>query len=180
MKKKKEGIKLNINLSNRVFYTLIVIGILAIVSVGVWAYGTIDITKIRVYKSANNQQIPGVTETKITFQTENFDTLGEFSDSRFTCIEEGYYDIYAHALVQELGDLKSWNLYIYKNEREIARTQWISPGAGSINNPTIDAKTLIYLEEGDYIEIYCLHTQTNNRVIYSNEDMTYVEINRLN
>jgi len=40
MKKKKRGITIQINLSNKVLYTLIIIGILAIVGVGVWAYGT--------------------------------------------------------------------------------------------------------------------------------------------
>jgi hypothetical protein len=37
---KKRGIEIKINLSNRAIYTLIVIGILAIVGVGVYAYGT--------------------------------------------------------------------------------------------------------------------------------------------
>jgi hypothetical protein len=37
---KKRGIELKINLSNKAIYTLIVVGILVIVGVGVWAYGT--------------------------------------------------------------------------------------------------------------------------------------------
>jgi hypothetical protein len=44
MKKKKRGKKINIhvniNLSNRWFYTIIIIGILAIIGIGVYAYGT--------------------------------------------------------------------------------------------------------------------------------------------
>jgi hypothetical protein len=37
---RKRGIELKINLSNKVVYSLIVIGILVIIGVGVWAYGT--------------------------------------------------------------------------------------------------------------------------------------------
>jgi hypothetical protein len=38
--KKKEGLTIKINLTNRWLYTFIVIGILAIIGVGVYAYGT--------------------------------------------------------------------------------------------------------------------------------------------
>lgn len=38
--KKKRGIKIKIELSNRWLYTLLILGILAIIGVGVWAYGT--------------------------------------------------------------------------------------------------------------------------------------------
>jgi len=42
MRKKKRGIEIKIKLSNRWLYFLVVIGILLIVGIGVWAYGTSD------------------------------------------------------------------------------------------------------------------------------------------
>jgi hypothetical protein len=42
MKEKKRGIEINIKLSNKAIYTLIVIGILAILGVGVFALGSVS------------------------------------------------------------------------------------------------------------------------------------------
>jgi hypothetical protein len=42
MKKKKTGLKIEINISNKAVYTLIVIGILIAIGISVYAYGTSD------------------------------------------------------------------------------------------------------------------------------------------
>lgn len=96
----KKGVEIKINLSNRAIYTLIVIGILAIVGVGVWAYtgnvghtsDEIDETDPTVLDSVKN----GVSWDEITGIPSGFvdgvDNTGE-SDVKIKVIEMGSWNI---------------------------------------------------------------------------------------
>jgi len=139
---------------------------------------TANMTKVRVYKSGSNQ-VFDATGDIVTFQTENFDTLNEFSNPTFTAKQSGYYVIHAHALMQELGDLENWFINIEKNTQKIAQTQYVSPGAGATYNPTLDVQTVYYLDKGERIEVFAVHTQLNDRNIYLGKENTYLEIYRI-
>lgn len=211
MKKKRDGIKI----SNRLFYTLVVIGILVIVGAGVYAIGntpnaghsiselqtcdegkilqvvdgewdcvsggsSTEMTKIRAYKS-DSQTIHGGSYTKVTFDTEEFDTNQEFysSTSRFLPYEAGYYFIHAHVLAQELGNLENWRLWIEKNGDSIAESRYVSPGAGEDYNPTLDVFTISYISLNQPIDVWTYQTQGNDRVLSAGKDNTYIEIYRI-
>lgn len=139
---------------------------------------TSNMTKVSAYKSGD-QSIPDITITKITFDTENYDTLGEFSNSRFTANQSGYYEVYAHVFAQELGNLHRWDLYIYKNGALAGRSRWISSGASGTANPSLDIQKTFYLNAGNYIEIYCYEENGNARAIYAGDEDSFIEIRRI-
>jgi len=68
----------------------------------------------KAYKSAG-QSITGSTFTKVTFDTEDFDTASNFASNRFTPTTAGYYQISAFAEMSGTGTLTTALLTIYKN-----------------------------------------------------------------
>jgi hypothetical protein len=68
----------------------------------------------KAYKSAN-QSITGSTFTKVTFDTEDFDTDSNFASNRFTPTTAGYYQISAFTEMSGTGTLTTALLTIYKN-----------------------------------------------------------------
>jgi hypothetical protein len=141
--------------------------------------GIKNITRISAYKSSN-QNISDITTTQVLFETENYDALGEFASSRFTCTEAGYYEIYTHILGELLGGGHQWNLYIYKNGNRVARSRFIMPSTGAAgDNPSLDVRKTLYLEPDDYIQVHVYHENGNTREIFSGDDNTYLEIRRV-
>jgi len=108
------------------------------------------------YKSGANQSLTGNTYTKITFDTEEFDTNSAYdsvTNYRFSPQVAGYYQI--SAKVDLSGSASSRNLIsIYKNGA-IFKT---GGDLGGISPSTFGAtvSTVIYLNGStDYVEIYC-------------------------
>jgi hypothetical protein len=91
--------------------------------------------------------------TKITFNTEYFDTNNNFASSRFTPTVAGYYQI--NATVTWTAQSASANLiYILKNgSTEVARGARISTSALAFVG--LPVSSVIYLNGStDYVEIY--------------------------
>ena len=94
------------------------------------------------------------TWTKITFDTESFDTNSNFASSRFTPTVAGYYDISACIGVSSSAAQNVW-IAIYKNgsvwQYGSLMTQTV--GVGGLNNMA----GLVYCNGStDYVEIYGL------------------------
>lgn len=93
----------------------------------------------------SSQSISATTFTKVTFDTEEFDTTGNFASSRFTPTVAGYYQINA-ALSQGAPTQTICTLYkngtIYKS------------GVNGTNFNT-NVSSLVYLNGStDYVEVY--------------------------
>jgi len=106
------------------------------------------------FSAYNNtsQTITTNTVTKITFNTETFDTNNNFASSRFTPTVSGYY----YLTVQIRNDANvsgsNWVMF-YKNGSEYIR----SVEQGSNYLPQFQASLLLYLNGStDYVEIYYL------------------------
>jgi hypothetical protein len=102
------------------------------------------------YNSAG-QTISGSTWTKITFDTEEFDTNNNFSSSRFTPAVAGYYQISWN--VEISSNYCSTLSHLYKNGSNSGTSkqgQWIKDyGGGTVGS------CLIYANGStDYFEIY--------------------------
>jgi hypothetical protein len=99
--------------------------------------------------------LTGGAFTKVSFDTEEFDTNSNFASSRFTPTIAGYYQINGYVSVNTGTQLAT---SIYKNGSEFKRGSNIRvSGDGS----TVAA--LIYLNGStDYVEIYCFATSTIN------------------
>jgi hypothetical protein len=90
------------------------------------------------------------TNTKITFDTEEFDTNSNFASSRFTPTVAGYYQINSGVSFGPSAGLVS----IYKNGSEYKRgIQSIASGVG------FTVFSVVYLNgSSDYVEIYANST----------------------
>jgi len=118
--------------------------------VPVWAApaGATALPAFSAYKSGT-QNLSASTWTKITFETENFDTDTKFASSRFTPTVAGYYQIIGQ--VGSASSSTSNNVYvaIYKNGTEELFTYMHNrPYANAI------VSRIIYLDSDDYVEIY--------------------------
>jgi len=111
-----------------------------------------------VYLSAN-QTITGSTYTKVQFNTEEFDTNGNYDNStnyRFTPTIAGYYQINTSVNMESTSFTPSCVLTVFKNGSEFKRGGQInfgSSGNAAFFQSAISA--LIYLNGStDYVEVY--------------------------
>jgi hypothetical protein len=103
------------------------------------------------YYSGNTTTASSSTWTKITFDTEDFDTNSNFASNRFTPTVAGYYQINIVASCAQNGSTTAQvNIAIYKNGTIYKSLQSVSPG-------------------GQYIGV------TNTAVVYFNGSTDYVE-----
>jgi len=102
------------------------------------AYGSVD------------QNFTSGVSTKITLDTETFDTNSNFASSRFTPTVAGYYQINATVRINDTVSLTNGQALIYKNG-----SQYVS-GTLTLSGLTIAVvSTLVYLNGStDYIELY--------------------------
>ena len=126
------------------------------------------------YKSsgAGNQSITSATFTKITFDTEEFDTNSNFASSRFTPTVAGYYQISASLDLQGTSATASQTA-IYKNGANFKAS-----GFGGITNGEVffTITSLIYLNGStDYVEIYGYINGTSTVVNASSGSYTWFQ-----
>jgi len=101
------------------------------------------------YMSSNASFTSGTT-TKVTLDTEVFDTANCFSSSRFTPNVAGYYQINGKIRVTGTGCTASVN--IYKNGSQNIIGSYISP-TGSVAFSVVS--TVLYLNgTTDYVELF--------------------------
>jgi hypothetical protein len=100
------------------------------------------------YGSANQGFTSGVT-TKITLDTEVFDTNSNFASSRFTPTVAGYYQINGKARITGTG-ITNGSVYLYKNGSQLIIGTYTATGlAFSV------VSAVVYLDGStDYIELY--------------------------
>jgi hypothetical protein len=102
------------------------------------------------YKSTDQTGVSNNTATKITFDTENYDTNNNFASSRFTPTVAGYYWIGAQILPAG-ASLTVEHIAIYKNGSEYANFYTRI----SANDTCLQNSALVYCNgTTDYIEIY--------------------------
>ncbi len=95
------------------------------------------------FSAASNatQSISAATNTKVTLQTENWDTAGNFASSRFTPTTAGYYQINA-AISYEVSANNTVRVNIYKNGSQFGLG---FSGAYSAANPGPGYVNIVYL-----------------------------------
>jgi hypothetical protein len=94
-----------------------------------------------------NQSIPSATQTKVTIDTEEFDTNNNFASSRFTPTVAGYYQI--NGSIQTNGSQQYLSSSIFKNG-----TIYKYGGFGTTMYQS-SVSSLVYLNGStDYVELY--------------------------
>lgn len=114
-----------------------------------WAApGGTSLPAFSVKKNANQSITVGVT-TKVTWQTEVFDTDGKFASDRFTPTVEGYYQINASLSGSSSSANADAYIYIYKNG-----SIYNQGGVTDMPYPLASISTILFLDTDDYVEIY--------------------------
>jgi hypothetical protein len=130
---------------------------------------------VSAYKSTN-QSITTTTATKITFDTENFDTNNNFASSTFTPTVAGYYQISSGFFPS--ADSTTFSrafISIYKNGAEWQRLQDVTTIGQFITFLGASGSCLVYCNgTTDYIEAYGFIIGTNP-VIGSGSTITYFD-----
>ena len=124
-----------------------------------------------------NQVINTTGWQKVNFNTTVFDTNSEFntSTSRFTATKVGYYEINAGIHTFNKSDAEYYGISVYKNGTEYQETSAHHYGDKLISR-TINC--LIYLNIGDYIEIY-FHNGNAPTTIDAFTGKTYFEVRQV-
>jgi hypothetical protein len=105
-----------------------------------------------VYQNSQQTGVSNQTWTKITLDTENFDTDSKFTGSKFTPTVAGYYQIGGGIQVATTNNEHYICGAIYKNGASVFQFT-LSEGAGAFY-PTTTGSTVIYLDADDYVEMY--------------------------
>jgi len=121
------------------------------------------------YKSADQTITSNATWTKITFNTEDFDTNCNFASDRFTPTVAGYYQINFLGVFESLVQQNNLGqVAFYKNGSAYRTYRPVSAGAVATNNETgtcwnISSSLTMYMNgTTDYVEMYAYQTYGNN------------------
>lgn len=121
----------------------------------------------RVYKSAN-QTVTAGTFTKVTFNTETFDTDNCFASDKFTPNKAGYYQINATVQTSGSGALTAGFICIYKNGSRALDIDYRTasvPGMGATGGSVFYANG-----STDYFEVYVNLTTASGGEVVSGVD----------
>lgn len=112
--------------------------------------------KFSAYKSANQTGIADTTSTKITFDTERFDTGNDFASSTFTVPVTGFYQLNVYLLFTFSGGATGVSsiLSVHVNGAEVRRRDAESTNTTNKTLSTNQYSELISLTAGDTVEIY--------------------------
>ena len=125
------------------------------------------------YKNGGNQSISVNTYTKVTFDTENFDTNNNFASSTFTPTVAGYYQINACAQLTGAATSSLCITSIYKNGTEYAR---VTANAGSfvLGDWGQMVSSVIYMNgTTDYLDVYVYTNLPTSPVVSTGLKFTY-------
>jgi hypothetical protein len=101
---------------------------------------------------ASNQSVTASTWTKVTYDTEEFDTNSNFASNRFTPTVAGYYQINACIAQDASGTNPTYSgIAIYLNGSAI-KTNYI--GTGPVAIASVVSTIVSMNGSTDYIEIY--------------------------
>ena len=121
------------------------------------------------HKNAN-ETITSATVTKISFQTEVFDSDGTFASSRFTPGVAGKYYVETGLTMQAgTSELIESRIYIYKNGSNYSYAY----GAHQNNYQNYSTRTwssIVDCDTDDYIEIYCYITDNSGNPVVARHE----------
>ena len=129
----------------------------------------------RVRLASDQGSVANETQTKVAFDTEDWDTDSAFASNKFTVPsgQGGKYCFISRVGIDNIDDGEFIASYYYKNgsiENKSYDQQWVSKGTngfGYTNNVYVVA-----LAAGDYIELYAAHNEGGTQSIES--DYTFM------
>ena len=118
------------------------------------------------YAEATLQTITSGSQTKVLFQTEEFDTDGCFASSRFTPNVEGYYQLNAEVRLDGSSGTGEIMIVLYKNTSEHKRGTNQSGSSIGTNFFAMTVSALVYANgTTDYFEIKVQQTSGGSMTV---------------
>jgi hypothetical protein len=118
------------------------------------------------YANATTQTITTDTQTKILFQTEEFDTNNCYANSQFTPNVEGYYQLNSSVRIEGTTGTGEMMIVIWKNGSEYKRGTNQSGTQIASNFWAMQVSSLVYANgTTDYFEIYVQQTSGSSRTV---------------
>lgn len=118
------------------------------------------------YAAAILQTIPNNAQTKVLFQTEEFDTNSCYSSSRFTPNVEGYYQLNAEVRLDGTSGTGEMMIILYKNGSEYKRGTNQSGTQIAANFWAMQVSSVAYANgTTDYFEIYVQQGSGGDRTV---------------
>ena len=114
-------------------------------------------------KSGTQSSVANTTDTKITYETEIFDTNSAFASSRFTVPsgEAGKYIIGAAIRSNTTTDFSSFQIFLHKNGSTFNNNYSLSTVVHD-NTNTVGLNVVVDAAVGDYFEAFCYHNKGSN------------------
>lgn len=127
------------------------------------------------FHAALTANVTGITAgvaTKITFNSEVWDTNGLFNpaNGRFTAVDAGVYAVSCVMHVGGIDDNSRVACLLYRNGASY-RSNYESCAGGANQNASIDV--LINATAGDYFEVYLMAEGTSAKTVYSQSTLTW-------
>ena len=120
-------------------------------------------------KLGSNQTISNASDTKITLDTENWDTDSAFASNKFTCPSggAGKYLFVFSARTDLAIDTQAY-CYVFKNGSQIleSTTGTVKPNATCSAHMT--GSVIVDLAVSDYIELYIYQNSGSAQLAYAN------------
>jgi len=133
----------------------------------------------RAYRTTS-QTIPNGTWTKVEYNTEEYDTLGEYdhvTNFRFTATKAGKYLVTAICGLDNMGDGKIVTLMIRKNGGVARRL--VTSTTGAAGGVCFSGAGIMNLDANDYLEVWLYHTDTASRDTLAESCSVSFEVSRL-
>lgn len=121
--------------------------------------------KFSVHKSAAQTGIVDNTLTKVTFDTEKFDTNNNFASSTYTAPVAGFYQVNVYAtLLSPANNAFQGVVHLYKNGASIQATNSYPTSGGTSVYLNGNISHLVQLAANDTLEVYVLMDVTTSTV----------------
>ena len=116
--------------------------------------------------------IPGFGWNVVNFTVIDYDTTGDFNitTDRFICPTSGYYLISGMIMFSSMNDGEI--IYVAAHREGVVEAG--STAQASTNGGlSTGFSDIVYLNEGDYVELMAFHTVTGQRTLYGDSAGTY-------
>ena len=121
----------------------------------------------QAHASSAQTGVSDSTFTKVTLDTEIYDSDGKFASSRFTPTVAGYYHCFGSVFIDGASDnIEDHVISIYKNGSRFLDHTW-DDGGDQIVKQNLYVAGTIYLDANDYIELYAFCDVASGTVTFN-------------
>lgn len=134
----------------------------------------------KAYRNSSTQAVPTSSTTKIQLNAEAWDLAGEYDPTtnfRYTATTEGYYLVTFAVFVAAAVADKFYSVFPVKNGGSgVAQSEVHSSSTSEL---TVSGAGMVYLDVGDYLELFMFHNAGSNATVNPNEGQTYMTVQRV-